>query len=44
MSSPCAYKAKYSDGKLVPLKLGDKSSDPKPCGMNECIEVFWIYN
>jgi len=28
--SACAYKAKYSDGKLVPLKQGDKP-DPKPC-------------
>jgi DNA mismatch repair protein MLH1 len=28
--SPCAYKAKYSDGKLVPQKVGDKA-DPKPC-------------
>ncbi len=28
--SPCAYKAKYSDGRLVPLKAGDKA-DPKPC-------------
>jgi DNA mismatch repair protein MLH1 len=27
---PCAYKAKYSDGKLVPLKAGEKA-DPKPC-------------
>lgn len=32
--SPCAYKGKYSDGKLVPLKLGD-SAEPKPCaGVN----------
>lgn len=29
-ASPCAYKAKYSDGKLVPLKAGDKA-EPKPC-------------
>lgn len=28
--SPCAYKAKYSDGRLVPLKTGDKA-EPKPC-------------
>ena len=28
--SSCAYKAKYSDGKLVPLKPGGKS-DPQPC-------------
>lgn len=28
--SPCAYKAKYCDGKLVPLRQGEKS-DPKPC-------------
>eukprot|EP01041_Mallomonas_annulata_P007820 gene7820-15990_t len=26
----CAYKANYSDGKLVPFKSGDKA-DPKPC-------------
>lgn len=33
-ASPCAYKGKYSDGRLVPLKPGD-SSDPKPCaGVN----------
>ena len=29
-SSPCAYKAKYLDGKLVPLKAGDRA-EPKPC-------------
>jgi DNA mismatch repair protein MLH1 len=28
--APCAYKAKYSDGKLVPFKAGEKA-DPKPC-------------
>ena len=28
--SPCAYKAKYSDGRVVPLKVGDKA-EPKPC-------------
>lgn len=28
--SPCAYKAKYSDGKPVPLKAGE-TSEPKPC-------------
>jgi DNA mismatch repair protein MutL len=33
-SSPCAYKGKYSDGKLVPIKKGD-SAEPKPCaGVN----------
>lgn len=33
-TSPCAYKGKYSDGKLVPLKHGE-SMDPKPCaGVN----------
>jgi DNA mismatch repair protein MLH1 len=31
--SPCAYKAKYLDGKLVPIKTGDKP-DPKPCAGN----------
>lgn len=29
-NSPCAYKAKYSDGRIVPLKAGDKA-EPKPC-------------
>ncbi len=28
--SPCAYKAKYADGKLVPLRDGAKA-DPQPC-------------
>lgn len=28
--SPCAYKARYLDGKLAPVKAGDKV-DPKPC-------------
>ena len=28
-SSACAFKAKYSDGKLVPLKIGGKA-EPKP--------------
>ena len=28
--SPCAYKAKYSDGNLVPVKVGGKA-DPQPC-------------
>ncbi len=28
--SPCAYKSKYSDGKLVPIKVGG-TSDPQPC-------------
>lgn len=28
--SSCAFKAKYSDGKLVPLKPGGKA-DPQPC-------------
>lgn len=33
-SSPCAYKGKYCDGKLVPMKHGD-SADPRPCaGVN----------
>lgn len=27
---PCAYRAKYLDGKLVPLKPGDNAT-PKPC-------------
>lgn len=28
-SSPCAFRAKYEDGKMVPLKAGDKV-EPKP--------------
>ena len=33
-SSPCAYKGKYSDGKMVPLKNG-QAGGPKPCaGVN----------
>ena len=28
--SPCAYKSKYSDGNLVPIKVGGKA-DPQPC-------------
>ena len=28
--APCAYKAKYTDGLLVPIKAGGKS-DPQPC-------------
>ena len=31
--SPCAYRAKYSDGKLVPFSVGD-NADPKPCAGN----------
>ena len=34
-TSPCAYKAKYSDGKLVPMKPGATSVDPVACaGVN----------
>jgi DNA mismatch repair protein MLH1 len=29
-ASPCAYKAKYLDGKLVPQKVGEKA-EPKAC-------------
>ena len=29
-SSPCAYKARYNDGKLIPIKPGDRA-EPKPC-------------
>lgn len=28
--SPCAYKARYLDGKLAPIKVGEKA-DPKAC-------------
>ena len=31
--NPCAYKAKYSDGKLIPLKAGERP-EPKPCAGN----------
>jgi len=30
---PCAYKAKYSDGKLIPIKVGDRA-EAKPCAGN----------
>lgn len=33
--SPCAYKAKYCDGKLIPLKPEDKA-EPKPAGDFYC--------
>ena len=32
--SPCAYKAKYEDGKMVPLQAGGKI-EPKPCAGNK---------
>ena len=31
IDSPCAYKAKYMDGKIIPLKVGDTINEPKPC-------------
>jgi DNA mismatch repair protein MLH1 len=31
IDSPCAYKAKYMDGKIIPLKVGDTVHEPKPC-------------
>lgn len=44
--SPCAYKAKYVDGSLAPIKPGDKA-DPKPCagvtGTTICVEDLF-YN
>lgn len=32
--SPCAYKAKYEDSKMVPLQSGGKG-EPKPCAGNK---------
>ena len=32
-STSCAYKAKYLDGKIIPMSTGDKSV-PKPCAGN----------
>jgi len=32
-SDPCAYKARYADGRLIPFSSGDKA-DPKPCAGN----------
>ena len=40
--SPCAYKAKYEDGKMVPLQPGGKV-EAKPCAGNKgsnCIVYF----
>ena len=43
---PCAYKAKYSEGKPVPMKPGEKAT-PKPCagvtGTTICVEDLF-YN
>lgn len=44
-SQTCAYKAKYSDGKLCPFKMGDKAT-PKPCagtiGTNILVEDLFF--
>ncbi|KAG2195568.1 hypothetical protein INT47_001315 [Mucor saturninus] len=37
-SSPCAYRALYADGKLVPAKPG-QSPDPKPCAGNNGTQI-----
>ena len=34
----CAYRAAYSDGKLVPLKPGDKAA-PKACAGNDGTQI-----
>lgn len=36
--SPCAFKARYSDSKLVPLKPGE-SAAPKPCAGNKGTQI-----
>ncbi|KAI8824562.1 DNA mismatch repair protein Mlh1 [Fimicolochytrium jonesii] len=36
--SPCAWKAYYADGKLVPAKPG-MSADPKPCAGNKGTQI-----
>ncbi|KAI9475410.1 MAG: histidine kinase-like ATPase [Benjaminiella poitrasii] len=36
--SPCAYRALYSDGRLVPAKPG-QSTDPKPCAGNNGTQI-----
>ncbi|ORE06950.1 DNA mismatch repair protein MutL [Rhizopus microsporus var. microsporus] len=36
--SPCAYRASYSDGKLVPARPG-QSADPKPCAGNNGTQI-----
>ena len=35
--APCAFKAKYEDGKLVPLQPGG-AAEPKPCAGNKGID------
>lgn len=37
--SPCAFKAKYEDGKLVPLQPGG-AAEPKPCAGNKGIASY----
>ncbi|CEP07599.1 hypothetical protein [Parasitella parasitica] len=37
--SPCAYKALYSDGKLIPAKPG-QSADPKACAGNNGTQII----
>ena len=37
----CAFKAKYLDGKLVPIRPGDKA-EPKPCA-GVCGESFLLF-
>ncbi|GAA5809620.1 hypothetical protein MFLAVUS_003031 [Mucor flavus] len=36
--SPCAYRALYADGKLVPVKAG-QSADPKACAGNNGTQI-----
>lgn len=36
--SPCAYRALYADGVLVPVKPG-QSADPKPCAGNNGTQI-----
>ncbi|KAJ3052664.1 DNA mismatch repair protein [Rhizophlyctis rosea] len=38
-ASPCAWRASYSDGKMVPPKPGS-SADPKPCAGNNGTQIM----
>ncbi|KAG1597240.1 hypothetical protein G6F47_007488 [Rhizopus delemar] len=37
-SSPCAYRAQYSDGNLVPIRSG-QSAEPKACAGNDGTQI-----
>ena len=40
--SPCAYKAKYEDGKIVPLQPGGKA-EAKACAGNKGFSIFFFF-